>query len=388
MAFFIPSVESSSGIRIIIAELEYPVNTYTSIYAKAYERGTLKATNYAVISGNTSNQTLITFSGLKESTEYCFDVYGRRGANDWSIPNHPLYGYCVTTKAAIVYPPSDVTGLKVTDRSPTSISLSWDHSSGADGYYISRTGGNASYTVANYATFTGLNYNTSYTFYVQATNSGGSSGGANISATTLPNPNPPPAAPSITLSDKTTSSATLALYSAGATYYSMEYKLSTSSTWIVWSSYDYSPITVTGLTSGQTYHFRARAYNAGGYGNYSTTLTVSIGAVKPINWEWNFTNPNLFTLTNKVAVIVDATQWNKFTAKINEFRIFKLGAGNNYNFTPANTTMTNTSVTSCINQAAIAINDMVTNKLPINYSGVTITKDIFNTMATRLNSIL
>lgn len=146
-----------------------------------------------------------------------------------------------------------------------------------------------------------------------------------------------------------------------------------------------SRVTTT-LTPNVSYSICVSASNITGESSKRCS-TVLVAPNRPADWTWNFTSPNLFTLTNKVATIVDAAQWNNFTSRINEFRVYKLGAGNNYNFTSANTTMTNSHVTNCINQAALAINDMVSNKLPTNYSGVTITKDVFNTMATRLNSI-
>lgn len=371
MATFTATAQSTPGkVTLYFTGLENPAVDY---YFEVESNGSVIAS----WSGSGTGSAGYTSVTLLQGVTYTLYGYATRKGVRYFVGSDT-----VTTASAPISAPDAPPWIATSGRTSTSISISWGSSYGASDYTIYCDGIVQGSTTGNSYTISGLSNNKSYNICVKANNSGGSSPTTCNSFSTLDGR--PDAVTNLVASNITQTSFKITWSGSSlATWYEVTITgvgiYSTSST-------QYS---VTGLTPGTGYTVIVRAMNEfggkSGVAVYCTTLPIP--SPRPNNWVWDFTNPNLFTLTNKIAVIIDVTQWNNFTARINEFRIFKLGAGNNYNFTPANSTMTNKSVTTCINQAALAINDMVTSKLPTNYTGVTITKDIFNIMAARLNSI-
>jgi hypothetical protein len=88
--------------------------------------------------------------------------------------------------------PPTPTGLTVTGVTSSSVSLSWNASSGATGYKVYQ-GSNVTTVSGTTATVSGLSASTTYSFAVSATNSAGESPkSGTVSATTSSGPPPPP----------------------------------------------------------------------------------------------------------------------------------------------------------------------------------------------------
>ena len=144
--------------------------------------------------------------------------------------------------------------------------------------------------------------------------------------------------------------------------------------------------------SGKTYYFRVRAVDAAG--NISTqdsgTKSIYISAARPQNWEWEYTitqGGNFYSVSNKTAYLMRASHWNAFTSRINEFRIYKGKTA--YSFTTATSGMSGSAVTTCVNQAINAINELIDVQYKIaNVSaGQKITANTFLAMRNRLNNL-
>jgi len=121
-----------------------------------------------------------------------------------------------------------------------------------------------------HADLTGLVYNTTYYFALQASNVGGTTYGDTLSFTT---PTGRPFVVSITADEITTTSARLSssFVDSGSTITAYRYVWGTSSgvytdSVLVSNPYSTTTLTITGLTASTTYYWRPRAYNANGAG--------------------------------------------------------------------------------------------------------------------------
>jgi len=84
-------------------------------------------------------------------------------------------------------PPSDPSGLFISNQGITSLTLAWTASSGSvSDYQLTLNGSNVTTTTNTFYTFSGLSANTSYTLGVRARGPGGNSNLVTINAATLP----------------------------------------------------------------------------------------------------------------------------------------------------------------------------------------------------------
>lgn len=163
-----------------------------------------------------------------------------------------------------------------------------------------------------------------------------------------------------------------------------------------------SSTSFTGLNRNFSYFFIATSYyDAGGDGTGTGTWLESVPSDRvdattlnrPNNWAWSYSmvsggnvyqssyNTSTGVLT---AYIMPYTEWNNFTARINDFRTYK--GLTQYAFTQATS---GSGVTPAIvNQAIDAINPMleVANRIS-NVTAGDISASTFNTMRDRLNSL-
>jgi hypothetical protein len=119
----------------------------------------------------------------------------------------------------------------------------------------------------------------------------------------------------------TTTSATVSWGAVtGATSYTLQYKLSTATTWTVVSSLTATSYSLTGLASSSTYNIQVNATCPAGTGNFSSALNVTTLSTSPTcndTFENNNTTSKAKTIsvnTNVLAKISSSTDqdWFKF----------------------------------------------------------------------------
>lgn len=148
--------------------------------------------------------------------------------------------------------------------------------------------------------------------------------------------------------------------------------------------------TIFGLSSSTTYQFCVSAYNNDGESSRTclNVTTDSQPVTRPPDWQWSYNIQSGGDVYNTVfdngiikVYIMPATEWNDFTARINEFRNYK--GLSNYNFT---TVYSEDDCTpSIINEAVNAINEMGFN-IPTVTNG-NVLASVFIDMRDSLNSI-
>jgi chitodextrinase len=153
------------------------------------------ATGYNVYQGGAKvasvGGTSATISGLAASTTYSFQVSATNSAGESARSGT----VSATTGSGTGTPPATPTGLRASSIGPTSLTLSWNASTGATGYKIYR-GTNVTTVTGTSANVTGLNAATTYTFTVSATNAAGESPkSAPLTVSTPGNDPPPPGSP-------------------------------------------------------------------------------------------------------------------------------------------------------------------------------------------------
>ena len=143
------------------------------------------ATGYNVYRGSTEvasvSGTSYTDSGLSASTSYSYTVTATNSAGE-SAHSGAVTGTTAGTGTTIPPTPS---GLAVTGTTSSSVSLSWNASSGATGYNVYRGGSKVASVTGTSYTDSGLSASTTYSYAVSATNSAGESAKSSaVSATT------------------------------------------------------------------------------------------------------------------------------------------------------------------------------------------------------------
>lgn len=168
------------------------------------------------------------------------------------------------------------------------------------------------------------------------------------------------------------------------------------------TSFSDSTLNMSSKTAGWVLQLRAKCTQSGktdsNYISYNLTINV-----RPSNWTlFNYAigqdmgspNQNLVktgaTTYTCDAIVMSASTWNDFTAKINKFRAYydvkNSTSIGQYTFTPVAPATVFTA--TIFNQAISAINDMIATGLTAKTSGVSIIDaSSFVTLQTKLNSI-
>lgn len=301
-------------------------------------------TGYAACpSGYPQDAYHISAAGHRILGKRLFDAYIRAKAN-----------------ALVIDPPGQVTGLAASNVLATSLTLAWSapSSGGTPNDYLIEfkpTSGSTWTTFADGTSITasvsvtGLSASTAYDFRVRAANTAGTGAySTTVSATTAAGTVAPGQPTGLTGTAAPTSVAlSWVAPSSGnaATDYTVEYKLSSGSTWTTLADgVSVTPTaTVTGLTNSTSYDFRVKASNAGGTGVASSVFTISTTAA--------VTAPNQVTgLTGTAASNSVALAWsapgNGGSAITDYIVEYKLSSGGTWaNFADGVSTGTTATVT-------------------------------------------
>ncbi|MBR7834811.1 fibronectin type III domain-containing protein [Actinospica durhamensis] len=188
---------------------------------------------------------------------------------------------CQTFSTCAVSAPAAPTGLTVTAKTSSTVSLSWTASSGATGYKVLRNGTSVATPTSTSYTDTGLTAGTSYTYTVEATNTAGSSAASSsVTATTNSAGTAPNAPTGLTVGTVTTTTVPLSwtASSTGGSYaVAGYYVLRNGSVVGTTTSTSY---TDTGLSPATAYTYTVEAYDTNGdvsAASSSVSATTSVG---------------------------------------------------------------------------------------------------------------
>ena len=361
MANFSAYASGYSSARVTISGLEYYARYYNK-FAVAIYRNDVYVTTHEWTSGNLSNSTSSTITGLNPDTTYWLDAYAT-----WDGVQYFIGGASITTDS-YAYLPDTPTGIRYS-RVDAGLKTSWNTTENADSYdiYLKRyyDGVEESLRVTSTTyTWTGLQYGVRYQFSVEANNAYGTS-----SRSGLYDMITAPRIPILSVVDTVNTTVTLGITGMSGNYTGFEvYVYDINGTHLRTVPSTSSTIAVTGLTKGITYKFNARSYYYSSVDSsnifsagYSAYTEIKCGGYRPDNWAWSYSissgAPVYRTVISNNIIYADimlATEWNNFTQRINDFRAYKGLA--NYNFT---TVSVGTQCTAgIINQAVTAINAM------------------------------
>ncbi len=254
------------------------------------------ATSYTVAwsgGSQTVTGTSYTINGLSCGTYYGIGVTANNAGGSSSEST-------VTGNTTVCAPSSAPTGVTATPASTTQINLSWNSVSGATGYRVWRDGVNIQNVVGTSYSDTGLTCGTSYSYYIQAYNAGGtgpSSGTVNSSTNVCV-----PASPSFSNVCLNGVTQPFAIWntSSGATGYKLYRAPAGGPQTLVYNG------TSTGfldssLNSTTVYTYYVSAYNGSGESSQtSQSIETGNGTFTSLSGEWggstdvdlSWTNPN------------------------------------------------------------------------------------------------
>jgi fibronectin type 3 domain-containing protein len=271
------SAVSSSSIRVTWN----PVPGAAS-YDVHYAVGSSSAAmNFAA---NTTS-TPYTHTGLQSNTTYYYFIKAKNSAGDSAFSS----AASAKTPAVIeVSKPGAPTGVTAVLDSTSSIRVSWNPVSGATGYEVyfeigsSATKNFAGSVTDSPFTHTGLQPNTTYYYYIKATNSAGESAYSSAASAKTPavvEVSKPGAPTGVTAVLESTSSIRVSWNPvSGATGYEVYFEIGSSTTKNFAGSVAASPFTHTGLQPDTTYYYYIKAINSAGESNFSSFASLKIPA--------------------------------------------------------------------------------------------------------------
>lgn len=249
-------------------------------------------------------------TGLTNGITYTFSVVARNAVGDSPNSTSSL----PTTPRTIPDAPTNVTGVVGNTESYVSWSASADNGGSAIlNYVVTASPGGRTCTTPDGATLscvvTGLTNGTAYAFTVNAFNAAGYSPGAMSITTVTPSAITAPSRP-VSISASVSNGVATLSWSAPSTDggspiidYAIEYSTDGGTTWQLFNDgvSTATSATLTGLTTGQSYHFRVTPINSVGHGITSPiTGAVVVASVPPSSQ--NSTPPVAPSVTTPVVV--------------------------------------------------------------------------------------
>ena len=326
---------ASSSVTLIPSSPTSVSGTASGTSVSVAFTGSNGATSYTVTSsgGQTATGTTspISVSGLTAGSSYTFTVTATNTAGTSSSS---------TSSSSVTLVPAAPTGVSGT-ASGTSGIISFTASAGATSYTVTSSPGGITATgTSSPITMTGLT-GSSYTFTITATNAGGTSAASTPSATVNFVPLAPTGISATTSGTNATVSFTA---STGATSYTVTSSGGHTATGTA------SPITVSGLTAGNTYTFTVTASNAAGTSTASAaSSSVTLVPDAPTNVTDSLSSPTsvIVSFTGSTGATSYTVTYsggsNSFTGASSPITVTGLITGNTYTFT---VTATNSSGTS------------------------------------------
>ena len=251
-----------------------------------------------------------TFSSLNSGTQYTLQVRAKKGTTTSSVVSLSPW-----TR------PADPTSPQASGQTQSAITLGWTKSTGATGYKVELDDALvATLGDVNTYEFTGLSAGTSYKLGVKAFNSGGDSGAATVSASTLAPAGALSAPTNLTATGILTDSVTLGwTKSTGATAYKV--RKNGDSAWTTLGDVD--SYVFTGLSTNTSYTLEVKASNSGG-----DSSAASISATTLTRLPQTLSTP-----TNLRAVNITQTSLTLTWTKVNgatgySVRAYELGSPN------------------------------------------------------------
>ena len=257
-----------------------------------------------------------------------------------------------------------------TPRVASGFNLDWNYTNYSDTFTLRYKESGGSYTevgniTVNNHELTGLNYGTSYYIGVKGVNYvGDSSYSSDNIATTAPK------TPTISeqTHDETSITVNFNVSAGNWSFVKLWYRIGSGSWSSVTVNYNENHGHITGLTTGQRYEIKASSFfttsgvdiesvDASGNTGYSSSIYVTVGTARPSNWSWSYTissGSSVYSVVNKNIYIMPYQEWNSFTTRINEFRVYKSLSSYSFTSVSSETALT----TTIINQALTAIRDM------------------------------
>ncbi|MEO8109751.1 MAG: fibronectin type III domain-containing protein [Ginsengibacter sp.] len=260
---------TTSSITTSSANISWSSATGANSYDVEY-KATSSSTWISRVSG--TNATTANLTGLAASTSYDWRVRSNCSSGSSSFSSTQF-----TTIATSVC--NSPTGLITSSITSASANISWASATGANSYDVEyKTTGSSTWisrvtgTTSTTANLTGLAASTSYDWRVRSNCSSGSSSFSSTQFTTLATSacNAPGG---LTTSSITSGSANISWSSAtGANSYDVDYKATSSSTWISRVSGTTSTTAnLTGLAASTSYDWRVRSNCTSGSSSFSST---------------------------------------------------------------------------------------------------------------------
>ena len=312
------------------------VSIYSVANASEYNYR-LEYSNGTYISQVNTSSLGHTFTGLNANTGYKVEVQARD--NSYMSSNSSV-NYLTTDPVTLITP----TGLAVSSAAEGGASLSWDSVTGANGYTLKAVGMLGTVTIDTVgdsgAFISGsLAYGYDYYFSVKANSPNGdaydSTYSSTVFAVTLPKK------PTITVSDTSTNSISIEVNGLVANYgEAFVYIYNNGGTTPLTSkevTSNGSIVTFTGLTMATDYDFRAISQVTVSSVQYQSNSTATLDVLtqnRPTNFAGWSTN-----VSSGATLDLLATDWNIFTDKVNEFRLYlgfvsvsftTVGSGNDF----------------------------------------------------------